>query len=77
MQADCRGRPPGRCRTRRRVRPHPRACVSTPITWQEVDDGVRIEDFRIDNVRARFKKTGDLFKPLLQTPRRFDLGGYL
>ena len=59
------------------VRPHPRACVSTPITWQEVDDGVRIEDFRIDNVRARFKKTGDLFKPLLQKPRRFDLGGYL
>jgi len=59
------------------VRPHPRACVSTPITWQEVDDGVRIEDFRIDNVRARFKKTGDLFKPLLQKPRRFDLGKYL
>jgi bifunctional non-homologous end joining protein LigD len=59
------------------VRPHPRACVSTPITWKEVDKGVEIEDFRIDNVRARFKKTGDLFKPLLQKKGRVDLGQYL
>jgi bifunctional non-homologous end joining protein LigD len=59
------------------VRPHPRACVSTPITWQEVDDGVRIEDFRLDSVRARFKKTGDLFKPLLLKSGRVDLGRYL
>src|SRR5258708_3298898 len=55
------------------VRPHPRACVSTPISWTEVDAAVRIEDFRIDNVRARFKKTGDLFKPLLQKRGRVDL----
>src|SRR4029079_1504757 len=59
------------------VRPHPRACVSTPVTWAEVDKGVRIEDFRLDNVRARFKKTGDLFKPLVQKTGRFDLGKYL
>jgi bifunctional non-homologous end joining protein LigD len=59
------------------VRPHPRACVSTPVTWKEVDEGVRIEDFRIDNVRARFKKTGDLFKPLLQKKDRVDLRKYL
>jgi len=59
------------------VRPHPRACVSTPITWKEVDKGVRIEDFRLDNVRARFKKTGDLFKPLLLKSSRVDLGRYL
>jgi len=55
------------------VRPHPRACVSTPVTWQEIDKGVRIEDFRIDNVRARFKKTGDLYKPLVLKTRRVDL----
>jgi bifunctional non-homologous end joining protein LigD len=59
------------------VRPHPKACVSTPITWKEVDAGVRIEDFRIDNVRARFKETGDLFKPLLQKKGRVDLRKYL
>ncbi len=59
------------------VRPHPRACVSTPVTWKEIDAEVQIEDFRIDNVRARFKKTGDLFKPLLQKSGRVDLRKYL
>ncbi len=59
------------------VRPHPRACVSTPVTWEEIEAGVRIEDFRIDNVRARFEKIGDLFKPLLQKSGRVDLRKYL
>ena len=59
------------------VRPHARACVSTPITWKEVGKSIRIEDFRIDNVRARFKKTGDLFKPLLKKTGRVDLRRYL
>ena len=59
------------------VRPHPLACVSTPVTWREIDAGVKIEDFRTDNVRARFKKTGDLFKPLLLKSRRVDLKKYL
>jgi bifunctional non-homologous end joining protein LigD len=47
------------------VRPQPKATVSTPITWKELQQGVRIEDFRIDNVRARIKKVGDLWAPLL------------
>jgi bifunctional non-homologous end joining protein LigD len=59
------------------VRPHPRACVSTPVTWAEVDAGVAIEDFRIDNVRNRFKKTGDLFRPLVLKSGRVDLKKYL
>jgi bifunctional non-homologous end joining protein LigD len=59
------------------VRPHPLACVSTPVTWKEIDAGVKIEDFRIDNVRARFRKTGDLFKPLLRKTGRVDLRKYL
>jgi bifunctional non-homologous end joining protein LigD len=59
------------------VRPHPRACVSTPITWKEIDARVRIEDFRIDNVRARFRKTGDLFKPMLRKTGRVNLKKYL
>jgi bifunctional non-homologous end joining protein LigD len=58
------------------VRPHPRACVSTPVTWKEIDRGVRVEDFRLDNVRARFVKTGDLFKPLLQKKGRVNLTRY-
>ncbi len=59
------------------VRPTSFAGVSTPVTWKEVDKGVRLEDFRLDNVRARFKKTGDLFKPLLLKSKRFDLRKYV
>ncbi|HSP32967.1 MAG TPA: non-homologous end-joining DNA ligase [Thermoanaerobaculia bacterium] len=54
------------------VRPTPVASVSTPVTWDEIESGVRIEDFRIDNVLARVGKTGDLWKPVLGK-KRFDL----
>ena len=39
------------------VRPRRCATVSTPVTWEEVDRGVAIEDFRLDNVRARIAKS--------------------
>ena len=55
------------------VRPRPKAPVSTPVTWREIEKGIRIEDFRMDNVRARFAKGGDLWKPLLQKRGRVDL----
>lgn len=54
------------------VRPTPVASVSTPVTWEEVERGVRIEDFRIDNVVDRVRKLGDLWKPVLGK-KRFDL----
>jgi bifunctional non-homologous end joining protein LigD len=59
------------------VRPTPFAGVSTPLTWKEIDKGCRIEDFRLDNVRTRFKKTGDLFKPLLRKTGRVELRKYV
>ena len=59
------------------VRPTPRAGVSTPVTWQEIEKGVKIDDFRIDNVRARIKKVGDLWKPLLAERGRFKLERYI
>jgi bifunctional non-homologous end joining protein LigD len=59
------------------VRPHARACVSTPVTWEEIRSGIRIEDFRLDNVRKRFAKTGDLYKPLLVKKGRVNLGKFL
>ena len=55
------------------VRPHPRACVSTPVTWKEVEKGISIEDFRIDNVPARLRKVGDLWAPLFAKTGRFKL----
>jgi bifunctional non-homologous end joining protein LigD len=59
------------------VRPRARAPVSTPVTWTEVERGLEIEDWRIDNVRARLAKIGDLWKPLLQKTGRVDLRRYL
>jgi DNA primase len=47
------------------------------VTWDEVSAGVSIEDFRLDNVRRRLAKVGDLWKPLLQTRRRADLYKFL
>ena len=55
------------------VRPKPAATVSTPVTWQEVEDGIRIEDFTIRNVVSRLNKLGDLWKPLLSERGRVDL----
>jgi bifunctional non-homologous end joining protein LigD len=58
-------------------RPRPLATVSTPVTWQEVERGVETEDFRIDNVRKRLEKLGDLWKPLLASRGRTDLAAFL
>ncbi len=59
------------------VRPTPRACVSTPVSWKEVERGIKIEDFRLDNVRKRIEKVGDLWAPMVSEKKRFDLGPYL
>ena len=58
-------------------RPKPRAPVSTPVTWKEVERGLDITDFRIDNVPARVKTVGDLWKPLLAKSGRFRLDALL
>jgi bifunctional non-homologous end joining protein LigD len=59
------------------VRPRPEATVSTPLTWREVEKGVRIEDFTMKNVPHRVAKLGDLWKALLTTRGRFDLTSYV
>jgi bifunctional non-homologous end joining protein LigD len=59
------------------ARPRPEATVSTPVTWPEVDAGVRIEDFTILNVPKRVAKLGDLWKPLLSQRGRFDLSTFV
>jgi bifunctional non-homologous end joining protein LigD len=59
------------------VRPHPAAAVSTPVSWKEVERGIRIEDFTLKNVPARVAKLGDLWKPLLLARGRFNLGRFI
>ena len=55
------------------VRPKPRATVSAPLTWEEVEQGVKLEDFRMDNMPARVNGIGDLWEPLLSAGGRFKL----
>lgn len=59
------------------VRPRPHAPVSTPVTWEELENGLRIEDFTLQNVRDRFHDVGDLFKPLLLKRGRFNLEKFI
>jgi bifunctional non-homologous end joining protein LigD len=59
------------------VRPQPKATVSAPVTWEEIEQGISNEDFRVDNVPARVKELGDLWKPLIQERGRFRLEGVL
>jgi bifunctional non-homologous end joining protein LigD len=54
-------------------RPRPGAPVSTPLTWEEIENGVAIGDFTIHNVPARVAKLGDLWKPMSSKRRRFAL----
>ena len=58
-------------------RPRPEATVSTPVTWEELDKGVTIEDFTVRNVPARVAKIGDLWKPLLAARGRFNLSQFV
>jgi bifunctional non-homologous end joining protein LigD len=59
------------------VRPNKLPAVSTPVTWKELERGVAIDDFRIDNVPARVRKLGDLWKPINQAKGRFRLEAFL
>ncbi len=59
------------------VRPHPKAAVSAPVDWTEVERGIAIDDFRIDNLPARLAKRGDLWAPVLRKTRRVRLEKFL
>ena len=59
------------------VRPKPGAPVSTPVTWDELKRGFKVEDFRLDNVPSRLQKLGDLWEPLLTERGRFKLEAVL
>jgi len=59
------------------VRPQPKATVSAPVSWEELERGIRIEDFRIDNMPQRVPKVGDLWKPLLAPRGRVRLERFL
>jgi len=55
------------------IRPTPFGGASMPVTWEEVESGVKTEDFRIDNAVERLSEVGDLWKPVLARTKRVDL----
>jgi bifunctional non-homologous end joining protein LigD len=55
------------------VRPTEVAGASAPVTWEEVERGFEIADFRLENLPARVRRRGDLWKPLLSARGRFKL----
>jgi bifunctional non-homologous end joining protein LigD len=59
------------------VRPRSEATVSMPVTWKEIERGIRIEDFTVRNAPARIKDVGDLWAPLNRARGRFDLGTFV
>jgi bifunctional non-homologous end joining protein LigD len=59
------------------VRPKPGAVVSTPVGWDEIERGIKMEEFRIDTVPHRVRRRGDLFHPLLLQRRRVRLEQFL
>jgi bifunctional non-homologous end joining protein LigD len=48
------------------------AGVSTPLSWDELDEDIDPQDFTIRSVLDRFRAVGDLWAPL-QATRRLDL----
>jgi bifunctional non-homologous end joining protein LigD len=51
------------------MRPEPMATVSTPLTWDDVQAGVRPQDFTIETVWDRLARVGDLFEPVRTKPQ--------
>jgi bifunctional non-homologous end joining protein LigD len=55
------------------IRPTPLATVSAPVTWDEVEGGIEIDDFRLDNMTDRIETVGDLWAPLAKQSGRYKL----
>jgi bifunctional non-homologous end joining protein LigD len=50
------------------------ATVSMPVTWKQIEKGIRISDFTIENVPALLKKNGDIWKEFLSSQQTLKLG---
>jgi bifunctional non-homologous end joining protein LigD len=47
------------------------------VTWTEVERGVEIDDFRLDNLPARVAKLGDLWAPVVAPKDRVPLDRFV
>jgi bifunctional non-homologous end joining protein LigD len=56
------------------VRAKPKATVSMPLTWKQIEQGVKISDFTVKNVPALLKKNGDAWADFFYQRQRLKLG---
>ena len=56
------------------TRARPKATVSMPLTWKQVEKGVKISDFTLKNVLALVKKTGDAWAAFFDSRQALKLG---
>jgi DNA primase len=45
-----------------------------PLTWKQIEKGIRISDFTIENVPALLKKNGDIWKEFPSSQQTLKLG---
>jgi len=55
------------------ARAKPGATVSMPLTWKEIEKGVKISDFTIQNVPALIKKNGNSWKEFFANAQQLKL----
>lgn len=55
------------------ARAKPGATVSMPLTWKQVQKGVKISDFTIKNAPALLKKNGDAWGKFFDSPQELKL----
>jgi bifunctional non-homologous end joining protein LigD len=58
------------------VRPRPRATVSAPVSWKEIEAGAEVTDFRIDTLPARLERAGDLWQELADRDAAVELPAF-
>lgn len=57
------------------ARARPGATVSMPLTWKQIEKGVKISDFTIENVPALIEKSGDAWKDFFASQQTLNLKG--
>jgi len=55
------------------TRAKPKATVSMPVTWNQIEKGVKISDFTLKNVPALCRKAGDVWADFFASRQTFKL----
>ena len=56
------------------ARAKPKATVSMPLTWKQIEQGVKISDFTVKNVPALLEKAGDAWSDFFARRQKLKLG---